>query len=128
VPGNREIVLAAIEAFRRGDLDLTLRDWSDDCLFVNDGGILGTLGTWRGPQGFRRWLQETTEGLSDYQLDVLDVEETGDEVVVTFRESGRGPASGIAMERRVQAVYTVQDAKITRIETSDLGEPHRVRP
>ena len=121
MPTNREIVLAAVEAFRSGDLDLMLRDWADDCLFVNDAGILGTRGTWQGAQGFRRWLQETTEGISDYELDVLNVEETGERVAVTFRESGRGPASGIAMERQVRVVYTVQDEKITRLETSDIG-------
>ena len=122
MPTSREIVLAAVEAFRSGDLDLTLRDWADDCLFVNDAGILGTRGTWHGPQGFRRWLQETTEGISDYELDVLDLEETGERVAVTFRESGRGPASGIAMQRQVRVVYTIQDEKITRLETSDLGD------
>jgi ketosteroid isomerase-like protein len=124
VATNREVVLASIEGIHEGDVDRGLKDWAPDSLFINDAGAVGTEGTWRGPNGFRAWLREATEGYTDYRLDVLDVQEAGETVTVTFRESGRGPTSGIAVDRRVQARYTVRDGKITRVESSVLGDHH----
>jgi ketosteroid isomerase-like protein len=118
VATNRDLVVASIEAIQNGDLDRGLKDWTQDTIFINGAGAVGTEGTWHGPNGFRAWLREAIEGYADYSLDVLDVEEAGETVTVTFRESGRGPASGITVERRVQARYTTRDGKITRVETS----------
>jgi ketosteroid isomerase-like protein len=115
-------VLASIEAIQEGDVDRGLQGWAQDSVFVNDAGAVGTQGTWYGPDGFRAWLREATEVIADYRLDVLDVKEAGETVTVTFRESGRGPASGIVAERRVLASYTVRQGKITRVQTSELRD------
>ena len=112
------MVLASIEAFSRGDVDEGLGYWADDCVFVNDAGAVGTAGTWPGPQGFKAWLRETTDAMSEYRLDVIDAKEEGDRVTVTFKEMGQGRTTGLAVERRIRAVFTLDSGKITRIQTS----------
>ena len=60
--------------------------------------------------------------LADYRMDVLDAQDAGDTVIVTFRETARGPASGIVVGRRVQVTYTVRRGKIARVESWVLGD------
>jgi ketosteroid isomerase-like protein len=118
VATNRELVLASIDAIQQGDLDRGLKDWADDVVLINNAGAAGSEGAWYGRDGFRAWLRETTAALADYRMDVLDAQEAGDTVMVTFRETGRGPASGVVVGRRVQVTYTVRRGKIARLESS----------
>jgi ketosteroid isomerase-like protein len=120
---NRELVLASIEAIQQGDLSRGLKDWAEDAVLINNAGAAGSEGTWYGRDGFRAWLREVTSAFADYRMDVLDAQEAGDTVIVTFRETGRGPASGIVVERRVQVTYTIRQGKIARIESSGFSDP-----
>jgi ketosteroid isomerase-like protein len=123
---NRELVLASIEAIQQGDLDRGLKDWAEDAVLINNAGVgagpAGSEGAWYGRDGFRAWLREVTTTLTDYRMDVLDAREAGDTVMVTFRETGRGRASGIMVEQRIQVIYTVSQGKITRVESSGLSD------
>jgi ketosteroid isomerase-like protein len=119
---NRELVLASIEAIQQGDLDRGLKDWADDAVLINNAGAAGSEGTWHGRDGFRAWLREVAPALADYRMDVLDAQDAGETVMVTFRETGRGLASGIVVRRRVEVTYTVRQGKIARVESSVLGD------
>jgi ketosteroid isomerase-like protein len=89
---------------------------------INNAGAAGSEGTWSGRDGFRAWLREISPALAEWRMDVLDARDAGDTVIVTFRETGRGAASGIVVERRVQVTYTVRLGKITRVESLDLSD------
>jgi ketosteroid isomerase-like protein len=64
----------------------------------------GVLASWR------QWLDQWDE----YETEVEDVIDCGDDVFVSAREQGRGLASGATVSSRLYVVVTVRSQKITR--------------
>jgi ketosteroid isomerase-like protein len=71
---------------------------------------------WRGHDGicssWRQWL----DNWDDWEFEVIDVEDHGDQVFVIARERGAGAVSGAAVEESTYAVLTFRDGKIARYE------------
>ena len=59
---------------------------------------------------FRDWLGTWT----DYEVATRDYIDAGDTVVVVFRQSGTGRASGVRTERDFFGVYDLTELKVVR--------------
>jgi ketosteroid isomerase-like protein len=70
--------------------------------------------TYRGHQGvleaFQRWLEQWDK----YSVELLEVEDHGDQVLAVVREAGEGFGSGAPAEKMLYVVFTFRDGKLAR--------------
>ena len=94
---NVEIVRRAYEAFNRADIDGALADLAPDFEYTPSGAIPGVTETYRGPEGFRRFVGWLLDEFDDVQFEINDVIGHEDDQLV-FRHTirGRGKRSGAA--------------------------------
>jgi ketosteroid isomerase-like protein len=111
---NVEIARAAIEAINRGDLDAALADAAPDLEYVASGAVPGAGGVYRGPEGFRRFLETFLNEFSDFRLEVHELIEAGDQVLVSQTMRGRGKQSGVEANWRVWFLWTYREGKTVR--------------
>jgi ketosteroid isomerase-like protein len=69
-----------------------------------------------GHEGFLQNLRELSEPFDDFGVEAEQIVDQGDRVLVVVRMSGRGRASGAAIERRIFQVWTARDGKAVRLE------------
>jgi ketosteroid isomerase-like protein len=69
--------------------------------------------TYVGREGFAAFLREWTEDWDQWtaRLEGI-VDATGDRVVATLHQSARGKSSGVAVENRFWAVYTLRGGQV----------------
>ena len=119
---NIEIVQRAFDAFHSGDADrseaLALATIDPNVVYspVEDGPSHG-LNAIR--DQFERW-ESSWEELAETAEEFIDA---GDRVVVTALYRGRGQGSGVPIEARFYAVYTLRDGRVVRVdEFTDRAE------
>jgi ketosteroid isomerase-like protein len=71
---------------------------------------------YRGREAVLRQWREFTASFDDYRLEADDRFAVGDRVVYICRESGRGAASGVPVDRTTGYVHTFRAGKIVRVE------------
>ena len=83
---------------------------------VHTSAEVGEEGTYRGPDGFDRWVAVWLEAWEEFRTEVQEVEEVDDRnVLVHVNQWGRGRDSGLRVDRTVTFLVTVQDGKTTRL-------------
>ena len=117
---NVEIVQRAFDAFHSRDTDRAeaLATIDPNVVYspVEDGPSYG-LNAIR--DQFKRW-ESSWEGLVETAEEFIDA---GDRVVVTALYRGRGRGSGVPIEARFYAVYTLRDSRVVRVdEFTDRAE------
>ena len=108
---NVEIVRAALEAFRRGDVDIALehihpdmvskRTDPDGAVFHGRDGLLALMADW--VEGFEEWSYRAEEFI-----------DAGDHVVVRLYQWGRGAGSGVPVDGDYWLTYAFEDGKVRR--------------
>ena len=107
---NVEVVRQCLAARGRGDYS-TARELFHPEVVVDvsvrpDGRLY--RGREEAAQGMRAWA----ETWDDYRYEAEEFIAAGDEVVVFFRETGRGKESGAASELLGATVWTVRDGRV----------------
>jgi ketosteroid isomerase-like protein len=69
--------------------------------------------TYRGHDGIRAWLRSVHEVSDDLQLQIWEMEESGDAVMVETSAEMQGRASGAEVAWRFWTVWRVRDGLIT---------------
>ena len=105
-----EIVRDALEAFRRGDVDLALthvhpdmvskRMDPDGAVFHGRDGLLALMADWVG--GFEEWSYRAEEFV-----------DAGDHVVVRLHQWGRGKGSGAMVDGDYWLTYAFEEGRVT---------------
>ena len=72
-------------------------------------------GIFRGHDGLRQWFRGWLAAWESVRNDVEEVIDAGDSVVLVTTQRSRGQASGIEVELKQYAVWTVQGGKVTRV-------------
>jgi ketosteroid isomerase-like protein len=111
---NVEIVRAALEAFNRGDVDAVVADAAPDLEYVATGAIPGAGGVYRGPEGFRRFLETFWGEFADARIELHEFIDAGNRVLVSQTLRGRGKQSGVEANWPVWQLWTLRDGKIVR--------------
>jgi uncharacterized protein len=111
---NVELVRRAFEAFDRGDSEGVVSDFAPDCEYFATGAIPGVTGVFRGPDGYRRFLEAFVGEFDDLQVEPQEFIEAGDQVLVSVALRGRGQRSRVETSWRISQLWTVRDGKIVR--------------
>jgi ketosteroid isomerase-like protein len=74
---------------------------------------------YRGHQGVRRSWRESLSAFGEIDFEVEKLVDAGDHVVANIREREVGKASGVPVEARHTAVWTLTDGKVTRLRVFD---------
>jgi ketosteroid isomerase-like protein len=75
-----------------------------------------TAGVYRGHEGLRRFQREWLEAFETHHIDAERFIDAGDVIVVGYRVTGRGIASGAPVEMQRWNVYRIRNGLIIRIE------------
>ena len=110
---NIAVVRAFYDAWSRGELPQELMD--PEIQYVNPDGALEP-GTRSGRGQVVRAMERVFEGWSAWDMKPEEMTAKGDSVAVVVQYRARGRASGIDVEGRESALWTVRDGKIVRYE------------
>jgi ketosteroid isomerase-like protein len=109
---NVEIVRQAYEAFNRGDIGGAVANIAaPDFEYVSTGVIPGMEEVYRGPEGFRRFLEGFWAEFDDPQAEINEITEADDLVLVSLTLLGRGKQSGAEAGWSIFQLWTVRDGK-----------------
>ena len=73
-------------------------------------------GTYRGPDGVRRWWDEFYEAMEEVRLEPHEFHEVGDLVVVSFTIHARGRSTGLETEQKAVQIWHLRNGKAIRLE------------
>jgi ketosteroid isomerase-like protein len=111
---NLEIVRSIYADWEHGHFSHA--DWADpEIEYVNPTGAIEP-GTRRGLAAFSQAVERVFEGWETWQMEPEQIEVFGDQVAVVVRYRARGRESGVEMEGRESALWTVRDGKVVRYE------------
>jgi ketosteroid isomerase-like protein len=109
---NVEVVRAVIDGWLRGD-PVTLDLISEDVVYVSPPTVPDPK-TYRGHEGVLQWVVDWRSEWTDYQLDVEQIEDLGDQVITVERNRAIGKRSGAAVDMQTFSLWSLQDGKVIR--------------
>jgi ketosteroid isomerase-like protein len=111
---NVDVVRSIYAAWARGDFGSV--EWADpEIEYVNPSGAIEP-GTRRGVAAFSRAVERVFEGWETWDMEPERLEAFGGQVAVIVRYRARGRGSGVEVEGRESALWTVRDGKVVRYE------------
>ena len=111
---NVEIVRRATEAFNAGDVEGSIAHLAPEFEYVATGTIPGAEGVYRGPEGWRRFLELFWGEFDDARIEIRDLVASDDHVVAPQTFRGRGRQSGAETSWDLWLVWTLRDGKVVR--------------
>jgi ketosteroid isomerase-like protein len=112
---NVEVVRAVFDAQRRRDWQAFPTLYDPEIEWEDASGLWGDWGTRRGFEDVRDAWISWFEAFEDADFEIEDVLEAGDDVVTSMRLSGRGRESGLRVDQRIWAVWTVRGGRVRRV-------------
>jgi uncharacterized protein YceH (UPF0502 family)/ketosteroid isomerase-like protein len=124
VPEDARDNLGAVRSLHGGDTGLleraTLFDLVSpevDWVVAGQPDVLPWAGTWRGPDGVRRWLETLDEHMEYERFEPVELHAAGDTVVEVVSAGGRARASGRPFESEVVRMWTFRAGKAVRVRS-----------
>jgi ketosteroid isomerase-like protein len=111
---NVEIVRSAFEAYERGDFAAMLKDAHPEMITYreNPDGA-----TYPGSDGLLKALAEWVEDFDEFTATAQEfIDANNHQVVVRVHQTAVGMQSGAPIEADFWFVYTLSDAKVTRLD------------
>lgn len=114
---NVEIVRKAFAAFDRGDTEAILRLCDEDIVITQPPELPDASPEQHGHSGVLEAFAIWPEQWDDYRSEILKIAAAPrGKVFVTTRTRGRGKQSGIEVDMEFSFVFTVRDAKISKVQ------------
>jgi len=110
---NVELVQSAFDAWERGDTASILDVCDEDIVVIQAAELPGVPPRQYGHEGVLEAFAIWPEQWDDFRIEIVRTFESGDEVVVTTNQSGRGKDSGIEVATQFTFLFTIRDRKIT---------------
>ena len=111
-----------VRAINRGDVEEVVRHSTED--FVMIAGRSAVEGSFVGHEGIRKFFADNAENFELFQLHVDDVQDLGDERVLSIGTIHvRGRRGGVETDTPFAGVTTFRDGKVSRWE--DFRERRR---
>jgi ketosteroid isomerase-like protein len=111
--GNVEIVRRFYDAWARGELPGPPELMDPGIEYVNPDGAVEP-GTRRGLEAFGAAVDRVFEGWATWEMEPERFEEIGEQVAVVVRYRARARSSGLEVEGRESALWTVRDGRVVR--------------
>jgi ketosteroid isomerase-like protein len=112
-PDNVEIVRSIYAAWECDGVPTPSELLDPEIEYVNPAGAVEP-GTRRGLEAFHRAVQKVLEGWETWQMEPEAFESAGDQVAVVVRYRARGRESGVEVEGRESALWTLRDGRVVR--------------
>ena len=116
-PDNVEFLRHGYEALHRGDIEafeaLTRERLDPDFAFHSHWA--GRV--FEGVSGTQEWLSDLRETWDDYDQELEDVVDLGDDVLVVGRASARGAGSGVPVAQEFAVVWTFEGDRAVRAQS-----------
>jgi ketosteroid isomerase-like protein len=112
---NLEIVHSFYNAWAREDLPGPVELMDPQIEYVNPAGAVEP-GTRRGLAAFRRAVEKVFESWETWHAEPERLRAVGDHVAVVVRYRARGRGSGVEIEGRESALWTLRDGRVVRYE------------
>ena len=112
---NIEVVRRLYEAWSTDEIPGPAELLDPEIEYVNPAGAIEP-GTRRGLSEFATALGKTLEAWEYWQADPERLEVVGDHVVAVVRYRARGRGSGVEIQGRESALWTLHDGKVIRYE------------
>lgn len=115
---NVEIVRRVYEAAADRDVDALFSLYDEDVLWdasrTQRGALAGHFAS--GHEALRAWFRQWYGAWESIDDDLEELIEAGDdEVIAVMVQRARGRASGIEVDNRLAAVWTIRRAKVVRV-------------
>lgn len=120
---REQVVREAVGVFDSGGPESILPFLTEDVAWREDPDWPGGS-TYHGHEGVRQALGQLLDSM-DFESELEELVERGDRVLVRMHWTGRGSASGIAVDQRAVIVLTLRDDLIARVEF--FFDPERAR-
>lgn len=110
-----EVVLAAYEAFNRGDMDAAMVAFAPEIEW-NGPAILPDAQVYHGHEGVRQFWTNWRESFEDFRVEIEEFIDAGEQVVAMTRVTGRGRDSGIVVDTPSFAqIWTLSEGRAVRV-------------
>jgi ketosteroid isomerase-like protein len=109
---NVELVRGGHDTFNHRDLEAYLALHDPDVEFTPYERAVEGLGPYRGHGDVRRWWEEALPILPDFEVELEEVRDLGDQVLVAGHLHGRGAGSGAPFERTYWGLFRCRDQRI----------------
>jgi ketosteroid isomerase-like protein len=113
---NVEIMRRGYEAYAERGVDGFLEYIHPDFELVTPPGLALEPQTYRGHEGVRRYFDSFYEAVDEIRVEPDEFIAVGDRVLVPFRLTTRGRASGIEASMRAVQVCEIRDGKAVRFD------------
>ena len=111
--GNVDVVRALYDAWAREAFPGPPELLDPEIEYVNPEGAIEP-GVRRGLDEFRRAVEKVFEGWASWWTEPERFESVGDQVAVVLRYQARGRSSGVVVEGRESALWTVRNGRVVR--------------
>jgi ketosteroid isomerase-like protein len=113
VSENLDLVQAALGAYLRGD-EATMLELASPEIVVTQFPDQLDVQDFHGRDGLRRMMDEWIGTWEDFTVELRRARETGDVVLTTMLQRGRGKVSGVPLTEEVTFAFTVHDGAVAR--------------
>jgi len=114
---NVEIVRRVMRCFADGDMEAALADIHPQATLDWSNSNAPDSGVYTGHTAWRAFMRARDEALGERRFDSVELLTPADDTVVLIgRVQERGRASGIEVESRGAAVWTLREGKIVRFK------------
>ena len=110
---NVEIVRRFYDAWAREEFPGPVELMDPEIEYVNPAGAVEP-GTRRGRAAFSRAVEKLFEGWETWQAEPEQFKDLGDQVAVVLSYRARGRGSGLEVEGRESALWTLRDGRVSR--------------
>ena len=110
---NLEVVRSFYRAWARNEFPVTRELMDSEIEYVNPPHALES-GTRRGIDAFSAAVAAVFEGWETWETEPEELTAVGDQVAVVVRYRARGRGSGVEVEGRESALWTLRDGRVTR--------------
>ncbi|TMK40294.1 MAG: DUF4440 domain-containing protein [Actinobacteria bacterium] len=112
---NIAVVRSLYEAWARAEFPGPTELLDPQVEYVNPAGAV-EVGTRRGLSEFGQAVEKVFEGWAMWRIEPERFQAAGDRVGVVVRYRARGRLSGVEVEGRESALWTVRDGRVVRYE------------
>ena len=114
---NEELTQRGFDALASGGVDAMLEFVHPEFEMETLPGIAAEPQTYRGHDGLRRWFDSFYEVMDEITIEPTSYRELQDgRVLLEFMLRARGQASGIEVKQEAQAIATVRDSLLFRMD------------